>query len=89
MVHPLFSRRFSPLPHPNTAARSRQDSWASSAKKIQPLEKKIVRKPATPKIIRKSAVKNFLNKFLGPFLPIIGKIRPHLVNLGLGRFLGR
>jgi hypothetical protein len=33
-----------------TAARSRQDSWASSAKKIRPLEKKLGRKPATPQI---------------------------------------
>ncbi len=34
-----------------TAARSRQDSWASPAEKIRPLEKKLGRKPATPKII--------------------------------------
>ncbi len=34
-----------------TAARSRQDSWASSAQKIRPLEKKLGRKPATPQII--------------------------------------
>jgi hypothetical protein len=65
-----------------TAARSRQDSWASSAKKFG-------RKPATPEIIRKSAVKNFCSKFLGQFLPIIVKIRPQLGNLELGRFLGR
>ncbi len=72
-----------------TAARSRQDSWASSAKKIRPLEKKLGRKPATPQFIRKSAVKNFCYKFLGQFLPIIVKIRPQLGNLELGRFLGR
>jgi hypothetical protein len=72
-----------------TAARSRQDSWASSAKKIRPLEKKLGRKPATPQIIRKSAVKNFCYKFLGQFLPIIVKIRPKLGTLELGRFLGR
>ena len=72
-----------------TAARSRQDSWASSAKKIRPLEKKLGCKPATPQIIRKSAVKNFCYKFLGQFLPIIVKIRPQLVNLELGRFPGR
>jgi hypothetical protein len=72
-----------------TAARSRQDSWASSAKKIWPLEKKLGRKPATPQIIRKSAVKNFCYKFLGQFLQIIVKIRPQLGNLELGRFLGR
>jgi len=71
------------------ASRSRQDSWASSAKKIRPLEKKLGRKPATPQIIRKSAVKNFCYKFLGQFLPIIVKIRPQLGNLELGRFLGR
>ncbi len=59
-----------------TAARSRQDSWASLAKKIRPLEKKLGRKPATPQIIRKSAVKNFCYKFLGQILPIIVKIRP-------------
>jgi hypothetical protein len=73
----------------STAARSRQDSWASSDKKIRPLEKKLGRKPATPQIIRKSAVKNFFYKFLGQFLPIIVKIRPQLGNLELGRFLGR
>jgi hypothetical protein len=49
----------------STAARSRQDSWTSSAKKIRPLEKKLGRKPATPQIIRKSAVKNVCYKFLG------------------------
>ncbi len=59
------------------------------SQKIRPLEKKLGRKPATPKIIRKSAVKKFLYKFLGEFLPIIVKIRPLLVNLELGRFLGR
>ncbi len=32
----------------STAARSGQDSWASPAKKIRPLEKKLGRKPATP-----------------------------------------
>jgi hypothetical protein len=42
-----------------TAARSRQDSWASSAKKFGRWRKKLGRKPATPEIIRKSAVKNF------------------------------
>jgi hypothetical protein len=42
-----------------TAAISRQDSWASSAKKIRRPEKKFGRKPATPQIIRKSAVKKF------------------------------
>ncbi len=36
----------------NTAARSRQDSWASSVKKIRPLEKKFGRKPITPEIIQ-------------------------------------
>jgi hypothetical protein len=40
----------------STAARYRQDSWASSAKKIRPLEKKLGRKPANPQIIRKSGV---------------------------------
>jgi hypothetical protein len=73
----------------DTAARSRQDSWASSAKKIRPLEKKLGRKPATPQIIRKSAVKKFFYKFLGQFLQIIVKIRLQLGNLELGRFLGR
>ncbi len=72
-----------------TAARSRQDSWASSAKKIRPLEKKLGRKPSTPQIIWKSAVKKFCYKFLGQFLPIIVKIRPQLWNLEFGRFLGR
>jgi hypothetical protein len=72
-----------------TAARSRQDSWASSAKKIRPLEKKLGRKPATPQITWKSAEKNCCYKFLGQFLPIIVKIRPLLGNLELGRFLGR
>ncbi len=75
--------------NPDTAARSRQDSWASSAKKIRPLEKKLGRKPATPQINWKSAVKNFCFKFLGQFLLIIVKIRPQLGNLELGRFLGR
>jgi hypothetical protein len=74
---------------PATAARSRQDSWASSAQKIRPLEKKLGRKPATPQIIRKSAVNNFFYKFWGQFLQIIVKIRPQLGNLELGRFLGR
>jgi hypothetical protein len=32
----------------STAARSRQDSWASLAEKIRPLEKKLGHKPATP-----------------------------------------
>ncbi len=73
----------------STAARSRQDSWASSAKKIRPLEKKLGRKPATPQIIRKSGVKHFFYKFLGQFLQIIVKIRPQLGILELGRFLGR
>jgi hypothetical protein len=72
-----------------TAARSRQDSWASSAQKIRPLEKKLGRKPATPQIIRKSAVKKCFHKFLGQFLQIIVKLRPQLGNLELGRFLGR
>ncbi len=58
-------------------------------KKIRPLEKKLGRKPATPQIIRKSAVKSFCYKFLGKFLPIIVKIRPQLGNLELGGFLGR
>jgi hypothetical protein len=58
-------------PHRSTAARSRQNSWASSAKKIWPLEKKLGRKPATHQIIRKSAVKNFCYKFLGQLFPII------------------
>ncbi len=71
------------------AARSRQNSWASPAEKIRPLEKKLGRKPATPQIIWRSAVKKMLNKFLGQFLPIIVKIRPQLGNLELGRFLGR
>jgi hypothetical protein len=31
-----------------TAARSPQDSWASPAKKIRPLEKKLGSKPTTP-----------------------------------------
>jgi hypothetical protein len=56
---------------------------------MRPLEKKLGRKPATPQIIRKSGLKNFCYKFLGQFLPIIVKIRPHLGNLELGRFLGR
>jgi hypothetical protein len=77
------------FPVSTTAARSRQDSWASSAKKIRPLEIKLGRKPATPQIIRKSAVKNFFHKFLGQFLQIIVKIGPQLRNLELGRFLGR
>ncbi len=50
----------------STAARSRQDSWASSAQKIRPLEKKLGRKPATPQIIRKSAVKKILPQIFGP-----------------------
>ncbi len=60
-----------------------------SGKKIRPLEKKLGRKPATPQITWKSAVKNFCYKFLGQFLTIIVKIRPQLGNLELGRFLGR
>jgi hypothetical protein len=67
-----------------TAARSRQDSWASSAKKIRPLEKKLGRKPATPQIIRKSAIQNFCYKFLGQFLPIIVKIRLQIRKFGVG-----
>jgi hypothetical protein len=67
-----------------TAARSHQDSWASSAKKIQPLEKKLGRKPATPQITGKSAVKDFCSKFLGQFLPIIVKIRPQIRKFGVG-----
>ncbi len=73
----------------HTAARSRQDSWASSSKKIRPLEKKLGRKPSTPQIIWKSAVKKFCYKLLCQFLPIIVKIRLQLWNLELGRFLGR
>ncbi len=57
----------------STAARSRQDFWASSAKKFSRWRKKLGRKPATPQIIRKSAEKNFCFKFLGQFLPIIVK----------------
>jgi hypothetical protein len=57
-----------------TAARSRQDSWASSANKIRPLEKKLGRKPATPQIIRKSAVKNFCYKVLGQFCQLLLKL---------------
>ncbi len=72
--------------HSTTAARSLQDSWASPAEKIRPLEKKLGRKPATTQIIR-SAVKFFL-QILGQFLPIIVKIRPQLGNLDLGCFLG-
>jgi hypothetical protein len=72
----------------STAARSRQDSWASQAEKIRPLEKKLGRKLAAHQIIR-SAVKIFFYKFLGQFLPIIVKIRPQLGNLESGRFLGR
>ncbi len=72
-----------------TAARSRQDSWASSAQKIWPLEKQLGRKPATPQIIWKSAGKNFCNKFLVQFLQIIVNIRPQFWSLELGRFLGR
>ncbi len=72
-----------------TAARSRQDSWASSGKKFGRWRKKLGRKPATPEIIIKSAVTNFCYKFLGQFLPIIVKIRPQLGSLELGRFLGR
>jgi hypothetical protein len=71
------------------AARSRQDSWASSAQKIRPLEKILGRKLATPQIIWKSAWKNCCKKFLGQFLQIIVKIRPQLGNFELGRFLGR
>jgi hypothetical protein len=67
-----------------TAARSRQDSWASSAKKIRPLEKKLGRKPATPQITGKSALKKFCYKFLGRFLPIIVKIRPQIRKFGVG-----
>jgi hypothetical protein len=85
----IYKFIYVPLPHSTTAARSRQDSLASSAKKIRPLEKKLGPKPATPQIIRKSAVKNFYYKFLGQFLQIIVKIRPQLGNLELGRFLGR
>jgi hypothetical protein len=59
------------------------------SQKIRPLEKKLGRKPDTPQIIRKSAVKNFCYKFLGQFLPKFVKIRPQLGNLELGRFLGR
>jgi hypothetical protein len=57
-----------------TAARSRQDSWASSAKKNRPLEKKLGRKLAIPQIIRKSAVQNFWYKFLGQFLQLLLKL---------------
>ena len=73
-----------------SAARSRQNSWASSAKKIRPLEKKLGRKPATPPNHQKKCNKKiFCYKFLGQFLPIIVKIRPQLGNLELGRFPGR
>ncbi len=53
-------------------------------KKIRPLEKKLGRKPATPQITGKSAVKNFCYKFLGQFLPIIVKIRPQIRKFGVG-----
>ncbi len=93
----LINKNFLPMwilahqwpPPPITAARSRQYSWASSAKKIRPLEKKLGRKPATPQITGKSAVQNFCSKFLGQFLPSIVKIGRKLGNLELGRFLGR
>ena len=73
----------------STAARSRQDSWASPAEKIRPLEKKLGRKPATPPNHLKKCSKTIFFKFLGQFLPIIVKIRPQLGNLELGCFLGR
>jgi hypothetical protein len=56
----------SPLPPATTAARSRQDSWASSAKKIRPLEKKFGRKPATPQNHQKKCSKKFLFQIFGP-----------------------
>jgi hypothetical protein len=68
---------------------ARQDSWASSAKKIWLLEKKLGRKPATHPNHQKKCSKIFCYQFLGQFLPIIVKIRPQLGNLELGRFLGR
>ncbi len=71
-----------------TASRSRQDSWASTVKKIRPLEKKLGRKLATPQTMWRSAVKKFFYKFLGHFLPIIVKIRLQLGNFELGHFLG-
>jgi hypothetical protein len=49
-----------------TAARSRQDSWASSAKKIRPLEKKLGRKPATPPNHQKKCCKKFLLQIFEP-----------------------
>jgi hypothetical protein len=64
----------------STAARSRQDSLASPAKKIRLLEKKLGRKPASPQTIRRNVVKIYVCKLLGQFLPIILKIRPHLGN---------
>jgi hypothetical protein len=46
-----------------TAARSRQDSWASSAKKIRPLEKKLGRNPPNH---QKKCSKKFLLQIFGP-----------------------
>ncbi len=73
---------------PSTAVRSHQDSWASPAKKIRPLEKKLGRKPTpNPHQLNKSS-KNLFIEILGQFLPIIVRIRLQLWNLELGHFLG-
>ncbi len=55
------------LTNPNcTAARSCQDSWASPAKKIRPLEKKLGRNPLTPPNHLKKCSKNFCMQIIGP-----------------------
>ncbi len=55
------------------------------SQKIRPLEKKLGRKPSTPQITGKGAVKNFCYKFLAQFLPLIVKIRPQIRKFGVGQ----
>ncbi len=57
-----------------TAARSRQDSWASPAVKVRPLEKKLGRKPATSQTIWRSAVKKLFKNFWPNFCQLFLKL---------------
>jgi hypothetical protein len=59
------------------------------SQKIRPLEKKLGRKPATPQITGKSAVKNFVTNFWANFGQLLLKLGRKLGNLELGRLLGR